>query len=42
VHVNRLLQALRRDGLIALQKHRLWILASRRLSRLAEFEARYL
>lgn len=42
VHVNRVLQALRRDGLISLRAHRLRILAPRRLSQLAEFEAGYL
>ncbi|MFC6791851.1 Crp/Fnr family transcriptional regulator [Methylobacterium komagatae] len=42
VHVNRVLQALRRDGLIALRGRRLRILAPRRLSELGEFEARYL
>lgn len=42
VHVNRVLQALRRNGLISLQGHRLRILAPRRLSQLAEFEAGYL
>jgi CRP-like cAMP-binding protein len=42
VHVNRVLQALRRDGLIALRGRRLRILAPRRLRELGEFEARYL
>ena len=42
VHVNRVLQALRRDGLIALRGGRLRILAPRRLRHLAEFEAGYL
>lgn len=42
VHVNRVLQALRRDGLISLRGRRLRILAPRRLSQLAEFEAGYL
>jgi len=42
VHLNRVLQALRRDGLIALQGRRLRILAPRRLCQLAEFEAGYL
>lgn len=42
VHVNRVLQTLRRDGLIALQGHRLQILAPRQLRELAEFEAGYL
>ncbi|MCJ2138438.1 Crp/Fnr family transcriptional regulator [Methylobacterium sp. E-066] len=42
VHVNRVLQALRRDGLISLRERRLRILAPRRLSQLAEFEAGYL
>jgi len=42
VHVNRLLQVLRRDGLIVLQGRRLRILAPRRLRQLAEFEAGYL
>lgn len=42
VHVNRVLQALRRDGLIALRGRRLRILAPRRLRELAEFEAGYL
>lgn len=41
VHVNRMLQALRRDGLITLKGRRLQILAPRRLCQLAEFEARY-
>lgn len=39
VHVNRVLQALRRDKLISLRKHRVRILAPRRLRELAEFEA---
>lgn len=39
VHVNRVLQALRRDKLISLREHRLRILAPRRLRELAEFEA---
>jgi CRP-like cAMP-binding protein len=42
VHVNRVLQALRRDGLITLRAHRLRILGPRQLRELAEFEARYL
>ena len=42
VHVNRVLQALRRNGLITLQGHRLQILAPRQLRELAEFEAGYL
>ncbi|WP_336491065.1 Crp/Fnr family transcriptional regulator [Methylobacterium nigriterrae] len=42
VHVNRVLQALRRDGLISLRGSRLRILAPRRLRQLAEFEAGYL
>jgi CRP-like cAMP-binding protein len=42
VHVNRVLQALRRDGLIALRGRRLQILAPRRLRQLAEFESGYL
>lgn len=42
VHVNRLLQTLRRDGLIALRQRRVRILAPRRLCELAEFEAGYL
>jgi len=42
VHVNRVLQALRRDGLITLQGHRLRILAPQQLRELAEFEAGYL
>ena len=42
VHVNRLLQTLRRDGLIALRQRRVRILAPRRLRELAEFEAGYL
>ncbi|MGY2049362.1 Crp/Fnr family transcriptional regulator [Methylobacterium sp. JK268] len=42
VHVNRVLQDLRRDGLITLRGHRLRILAPRRLRDLAEFEAGYL
>ncbi len=42
VHVNRVLQVLRHDGLIALQGRRLLILAPRQLRELAEFEAGYL
>ncbi|WP_238193175.1 Crp/Fnr family transcriptional regulator [Methylobacterium frigidaeris] len=42
VHVNRVLQALRRDKLISLGGHRLRILAPRRLREFAEFEAGYL
>lgn len=42
VHVNRVLQTLRRDGFISLRKRRLRILAPRRLRQLAEFEAGYL
>lgn len=42
VHVNRSLQALRRDGLISLRGGCLQILAPQRLSRLAGFEAGYL
>lgn len=42
VHVNRVLQALRRDGLITLRNRRLQILAPRQLCELAEFEAGYL
>lgn len=42
VHVNRVLQTLRRDGLISLRDRRLRILAPRRLRELAEFEAGYL
>jgi CRP-like cAMP-binding protein len=42
VHVNRVLQELRRDGLISLRGRCLQILALRRLRQLAEFEARYL
>ncbi|ACA15754.1 transcriptional regulator, Crp/Fnr family [Methylobacterium sp. 4-46] len=42
VHVNRVLQALRRDGLISLRGPRLQILAPQRLRQLAEFEAGYL
>ncbi len=42
VHVNRVLQTLRRDGLIALRGRRLRILAPRQLRELAEFEAGYL
>ncbi len=42
VHVNRVLQTLRRDGLIALRGRRLRILAPRRLRELAEFESGYL
>lgn len=38
VHVNRVLQALRRDRLISLSGHRLRILAPRRLRELAEFD----
>ncbi|MGT2489000.1 Crp/Fnr family transcriptional regulator [Methylobacterium oryzae CBMB20] len=39
VHVNRVLQALRRDGLITLAGRRLRIVAPRQLRELAEFEA---
>ncbi|GAN48738.1 Crp/Fnr family transcriptional regulator (plasmid) [Methylobacterium radiotolerans] len=42
VHVNRVLQVLRRDGLITLRGRRLRILAPRQLRQLAEFEAGYL
>ncbi|GJE03002.1 Crp/Fnr family transcriptional regulator [Methylobacterium isbiliense] len=42
VHVNRVLQVLRRDGLISLQGRCLHILAPRRLRQLAEFEVAYL
>ncbi|MEE7456023.1 Crp/Fnr family transcriptional regulator [Methylorubrum populi] len=42
VYMNRVLQALRRDGLIASQGRHLRILAPRRLRQLAEFEAGYL
>jgi CRP-like cAMP-binding protein len=42
VHVNRVLQALRRDGLITLGGRRLRIVAPRQLRELAEFEAGYL
>lgn len=42
VHVNRVLQTLRRDGLISLRERRLRILAPRRLRELAEFEGGYL
>jgi CRP-like cAMP-binding protein len=42
VHVNRVMQALRRSGLIALRGRRLRILAPRRLRELAEFEGGYL
>jgi CRP-like cAMP-binding protein len=42
VHMNRVLQMLRRDGMIALQGRHLRILAPRRLRQLAEFEASYL
>ena len=42
VHMNRVLQTLRRDGMIALQGRHLRILAPRRLRQLAEFEAGYL
>lgn len=42
VHVNRVLQALRRDGLISLEGRHLRILAPRQLRELAEFEAGYL
>lgn len=42
VHVNRSIQFLRRDGLIALNRRHLQILAPRRLYELAEFEAAYL
>jgi hypothetical protein len=42
VHVNRVLQTLRRDRLISLRARRLRILAPGRLRELAEFEAKYL
>ncbi|TGD97660.1 Crp/Fnr family transcriptional regulator [Methylobacterium nonmethylotrophicum] len=42
VHLNRVLQALRRDKLISLREQRLRILAPRQLRALAEFEAGYL
>jgi len=42
VHQNRVLQTLRRDGLISLQERRLRILAPRQLRELAEFEDDYL
>jgi len=42
VHVNRVLQVLRRAGLISLRKRRLRILAPRQLRQLAEFDAGYL
>lgn len=42
VHVNRVLQALRRDGLISLRGRRLRVLAPQQLRQLAEFEAVYL
>ncbi|SDN82416.1 cAMP-binding domain of CRP or a regulatory subunit of cAMP-dependent protein kinases [Methylobacterium phyllostachyos] len=42
VHVNRVLQALRREGLIALRGRHVRILAPRQLRELAEFEAGYL
>lgn len=42
VHMNRVLQTLRRDGLIVSQGRHLRILAPRRLRQLAEFEAGYL
>ncbi|MGY2052982.1 helix-turn-helix domain-containing protein [Methylobacterium sp. JK268] len=42
LHVDRVLQALRRDGLISLRGRRLQILAPRWLRQLAEFEAGYL
>jgi len=42
VHMNRVLQALRRDGIIVSQGRHLRILAPRRLRQLAEFEAGYL
>ncbi|POR41817.1 Crp/Fnr family transcriptional regulator [Methylobacterium sp. V23] len=42
VHVNRVLQALRREGLIAWRGGRLCVLAPRQLRELAEFEAGYL
>jgi CRP-like cAMP-binding protein len=42
VHVNRVLQVLRRDKLISLSGHRVRILAPRRLREIAEFEAGYL
>jgi CRP-like cAMP-binding protein len=42
VHVNRVLQQLRRDGLIALRRQQLTILDPVRLARLAEFNEGYL
>ena len=42
VHMNRVLQSLRRDGLIVSKGRHLRILAPRRLRQLAEFEAGYL
>lgn len=42
VHVNRVLQDLRRNGLIELRKRRLWILDLPRLHALAEFRPDYL
>lgn len=42
VHLNRLLQQLRKDGLIRLHKHHLRILQPERLRELAEFDPAYL
>ena len=42
VHLNRVLQQLRQDGLISLHKHHLEILQPRRLRELAEFDPAYL
>lgn len=42
VHVNRVLQQLRRDGLIRLHRHHLEILQPQRLRDLAEFDPAYL
>jgi CRP-like cAMP-binding protein len=42
VHLNRVLQQLRREGFIRLDKHHLEILLPRRLRELAEFDPTYL
>lgn len=42
VHVNRMLQSLRTEGVIMLEKRRLTILAPSRLQAIAEFDPAYL
>ena len=42
VHVNRVIQRLRKEGLIALHDHHLVILEPKRLRELAEFDTTYL